>query len=132
MSWACAAMSAEESRVKLQGKVAMVTGTSPNIGAGIAGGVAEEGAKVVCVDVSADNARECAAWITGRGGEALGLTCDVTDEAQVQAAVARAREDYGGNDVLGKQPGPYGGHCHIEISTNRRDPPLTAQLLRHL
>ena len=47
--------------MRLDGKVAMVTGTSPNIGAGIAGGLAEEGAKVVGVDVIADNARECAA-----------------------------------------------------------------------
>src|SRR5258706_11520878 len=109
MSWACAAMSAEESRVKLQGKIAMVTGTSPNIGAGIAGGLAEEGAKVVCVDVSADNARECAAWITGRGGEALGLTCDVTDEAQVQAAVARAREAHGRLPVPGSNARPPRG-----------------------
>lgn len=86
--------------MRLDGKVAMVTGTSPNIGAGIAGGLAEEGAKVVCVDVSADNAQECAAWITGRGGQAIGLTCDVSDEGQVEAAVARAREAYGGIDVL--------------------------------
>ena len=66
--------------MKLEGKVAIVTGTSPNIGAGIAGGLAEEGAKVVCVDVVADNATQCADWIKGRGGEALGLACDVTDE----------------------------------------------------
>ena len=50
--------------MKLAGKVAIVTGTSPNIGGGIAGGLADEGAKVVCVDVVADNAQQCAAWIT--------------------------------------------------------------------
>jgi NAD(P)-dependent dehydrogenase (short-subunit alcohol dehydrogenase family) len=77
--------------MKLAGKVAIVTGTSPNIGGGIAEGLAAEGARVVCVDVEADNAQQCAAAITARGGQALGLTCDVTDERQVEAMVARVR-----------------------------------------
>jgi NAD(P)-dependent dehydrogenase (short-subunit alcohol dehydrogenase family) len=49
--------------VKLQGKVALVTGTSPNIGGGIAEGLADEGAKVICVDISPDNANQCAARV---------------------------------------------------------------------
>ncbi len=81
--------------MKLAGKVAIVTGTSPNIGGGIAGGLADEGARVACVDVLADNAHQCAEWITSRGGSALGLTCDVTDEAQVQAMVARVARRLG-------------------------------------
>ena len=36
--------------MKLAGKVAIVTGTSPNIGGGIAGGLADEGARVACVE----------------------------------------------------------------------------------
>jgi NAD(P)-dependent dehydrogenase (short-subunit alcohol dehydrogenase family) len=128
MSSACAATSAEESRVKLQGKVAMVTGTSPNIGAGIAGGLAEEGAKVVCVDVSADNARECAAWITGRGGEAIGLTGDVSDEAQVEDMVARAREAYGAIDVLVNNAGVLGGQSVLEMPLDRWNRQLAVNL----
>jgi NAD(P)-dependent dehydrogenase (short-subunit alcohol dehydrogenase family) len=81
--------------VKLADKVAIVTGTSPNIGGGIAEGLAAEGARVVCVDVAADNAEQCAAAIRARGGQALGVVCDVTDERQVEAMVARAREAYG-------------------------------------
>ena len=77
---------------RLAGKVVIVTGTSPNIGGGIAEGLADEGAKVVCVDVAADNAMQCADWIVRRGGDALGITCDVTDEAQVEAMVARVRD----------------------------------------
>ncbi len=118
----------KESRVKLDGKVVMVTGTSPNIGAGIAGGLADEGAKVVCVDVDAANARECAAWITGRGGQALGLTCDVTDEAQVQAAVARAREAYGGIDVLVNNAGILGGLSVLEMPLERWSRQLAVNL----
>ena len=75
--------------MKLAGKVAIVTGTSPNIGGGIAQGLADEGAAVACVDLAPENAQQCADWIKGRGGDALGITCDVTDETQVAAMVAR-------------------------------------------
>jgi NAD(P)-dependent dehydrogenase (short-subunit alcohol dehydrogenase family) len=105
--------------VKLEGKVAIVTGTSPNIGAGIAGGLAEEGAKVVCVDVSRDNAEQCAAWIGRRGGQALGVACDVTDEAQVEAMVARARAAFGGVDVLVNNAGILGGLGVLEMPLDR-------------
>src|SRR5437879_1925171 len=80
---------------RLAGKVAIVTGTSPNIGGGIAQGLADEGARVVCVDVAEDNARQCADWIAKRGGTSLGIACDVTDEGQVEAMVGRVRDAYG-------------------------------------
>jgi NAD(P)-dependent dehydrogenase (short-subunit alcohol dehydrogenase family) len=86
--------------MKLKGRVALITGTSPNICGGIAIGMAEAGALVVCVDVQPDNAHRCADSIKRRGGDALGVVCDVTDEAQVQAAIARAREAFGGVDIL--------------------------------
>ena len=78
--------------MRLAKKIAIVTGTSPNIGGGIAEGLAEEGATVVCVDVAADNATQCAEAIKRGGGEALGLACDVTDERQVEAMVASVRD----------------------------------------
>ena len=105
--------------MKLEGKVAVVTGTSPNIGGGIAEGLADEGARVVCVDVAADNAEQCAQWIRGRGGEALGIACDVTDEAQVQAMVARAAAAYGGVDVLVNNAGILGGASVLEMPLDR-------------
>src|SRR5204862_262717 len=86
--------------MKLAGKVAIVTGTSPNIGGGIAQGLADEGAAVACVDLAPENAQQCADWIKGRGGDALGIPCDVTDETQVAAMVARVRETYRGVDIL--------------------------------
>jgi NAD(P)-dependent dehydrogenase (short-subunit alcohol dehydrogenase family) len=105
--------------VKLAGKVALVTGSSPNIGAGIAGGLADEGAIVACVDVIADNAEQCAAWITRRGGRALGIACDVTDEAQVQAMVARVCAEHGGVDVLVNNAGILGGESVLEMPLER-------------
>jgi len=86
--------------VKLAGKVALITGTSPNIGAGIAEGMAAEGARIVCVDIVPQNAEQCAAAIVRGGGEALSVVCDVTDEDQVRAAVQRAGAAFGGVDIL--------------------------------
>ena len=86
--------------MKLQGKVALITGTSPNICGGIAEGMAEDGAKLVCVDVQPDNANLCADYLNKRGGQAIGVVCDVTNEDQVKAAVERARQAFGGVDIL--------------------------------
>jgi len=84
----------------LDGKVAVITGTSSNIGGGIAEVMAAEGAALVCVDINADNAADCAAAIEKAGGRAIGAAGDVTDEARVKSIVARARETYGGIDIL--------------------------------
>ena len=105
--------------MKLQGKIAIVTGTSPNIGGGIAQGLADEGATVVCVDVVPENAEQCADWIKGRGGTALGVTCDVTDEAQVEAMVARVRDTYGRVDALVNNAGILGGLSVLEMPLPR-------------
>ena len=86
--------------MKLDGKVALVTGTSPNIGGGIAEGLAAEGAAIVCVDSREENGRDCAQSIRSNGGHAIAVTCDVTNENQVAGAVATAREAFGGVDVL--------------------------------
>ena len=105
--------------MKLAGKIAIVTGTSPNIGAGIACGLADEGAKVVCVDVMAENAQQCAEWIAESGHDALGIACDVTDEAQVERMVARVRDTYGGVDVLVNNAGILGGLSVLEMPLDR-------------
>jgi NAD(P)-dependent dehydrogenase (short-subunit alcohol dehydrogenase family) len=105
--------------VRLARKIAIVTGTSPNIGGGIAEGLAEEGATVVCVDVMPDNALQCAEGIRRHGREALGLACDVTDEGQVEAMVARVRDAYGGVDILVNNAGILGGLSVLEMPVER-------------
>jgi NAD(P)-dependent dehydrogenase (short-subunit alcohol dehydrogenase family) len=86
--------------MKLENKVALVTGTSANIGGGIAEGLAAEGAAVVCVDSRRENAEDCARYLKSTGARALAATCDVTDERQVISAVAAAREAFGGIDIV--------------------------------
>ncbi len=86
--------------MKLDGKVALVTGTSPNIGGGICERLAAAGAALVCVDSRAENAADCARFINANNGRAVSVTCDVTDERQVIAAVDSARKALGGIDIL--------------------------------
>jgi NAD(P)-dependent dehydrogenase (short-subunit alcohol dehydrogenase family) len=86
--------------MRLSDKVAIVTGTSPNIGGGIAEGLAAEGATMVCVDARPENAADCANYIKATGGRAIGITCDVCDESQVAAAVNEACKTFGRIDVL--------------------------------
>ena len=86
--------------MKIKDRVAIVTGTSPNIGGGIAEGLAAEGAAIVAVDARADNANDCANYIKTSGGRALGLVCDVADEAQVKATIDAALKAFGRIDIL--------------------------------
>ena len=114
--------------MKLTGKVAIVTGTSPNIGGGIAEGLAAEGARLVCVDVAGDNAEQCAAAIRRRGGDALALVCDVTDERQVETMVARARDAYGAVDILVNNAGILGGQGVLDMPLERWQRQLAVNL----
>lgn len=86
--------------MKLTGKTALVIGTSPNIGGGIAEALADEEATVVCVDLNPAYAQGCADSIKQRGGRALGLVCDVTDESQVLATLDAAVAEFQGIDIL--------------------------------
>jgi len=85
---------------RLEGKVAIVTGASPNIGGAIARGFAAEGAKVVCTDLSGDVASVCAEKIEADGGQALALAGDVTDPQHAASVVDAALRRWGRVDVL--------------------------------
>ena len=84
----------------LDGKVALVTGTSPNIGGVLASGLAAAGARVACNDVVEATAADRVARIEAAGGEALAVPFDVTDPDGVAAGVAAVLERWGQIDVL--------------------------------
>jgi len=86
--------------VRLRDKVAIVTGTSPNIGGGIAETLASEGAHLACIDADLANANDCAKSIITAGGTAIGLRCDVTSEPDVRQAVDDIIEKFGKIDIL--------------------------------
>ena len=100
----------------LSGRVALVTGGNGGIGRGIALSLAEAGADVV---VAARNPQKTAAVvreIEERGRRAVGVSCDVTREDDVAAAVAAARDRLGGLAILVNNAGIAGGGPPAEIS----------------
>ena len=76
-------------------QVAFVTGAGQGMGRATAEAFAAAGAAVVLTDVRADTAEAAADGIVAAGGRAIGFACDVTDEDQVAAAIARTVETYG-------------------------------------
>src|SRR5918995_6981618 len=86
--------------MRLEDKVALVTGAASGIGREIARTFAREGARVVIADLDRDGADAAAGEIAAAGGAAMGVAMDVTDEAAVDAGFARGAEAYGGTDVL--------------------------------
>jgi NAD(P)-dependent dehydrogenase (short-subunit alcohol dehydrogenase family) len=85
---------------RLSGKVAVVTGGAQGIGRGIAEVFAEEDAAVAIVDWEAERAGQTAAELAARGHRVLAVEGDVSDEASVEAAIARVVSELGGLDVL--------------------------------
>jgi NAD(P)-dependent dehydrogenase (short-subunit alcohol dehydrogenase family) len=86
--------------MKLQWKVAIVTGAASGIGAHAARLFASEGATVVCVDRDHHGANAVVNEITAAGGRGLAITVDVSSEAQVREMVERTVEEFGRLDVL--------------------------------
>jgi len=86
--------------MRIGDRVAFVTGGGRGIGAATAQLMARQGAAVVVTDVDPGPAEETAAVIREAGGRALALACDVTDRAQVEAAVAQAVAGFGRLDIL--------------------------------
>lgn len=80
--------------------IALVTGASSGLGAGLGRYLAREGYRVALVARRTVELTGVAEDIESAGGEALVLTCDVTVQAQVRAAVARCREHWGPVDLL--------------------------------
>lgn len=85
---------------RLLGKVAVVTGASPNIGGALAAGLAAQGARVLCADLRLDVAQASAKRIEDAGGEAFAMAGDVTDPAHGEEVVAEAVRRWGKVDVL--------------------------------
>jgi meso-butanediol dehydrogenase/(S,S)-butanediol dehydrogenase/diacetyl reductase len=85
---------------RFEGKVALITGAASGIGRATAIRLADEGAKVACVDRAVDGAEVTAAGIRDTGGTAVAIGCDVLDLDQIRAAVERTVAELGGLDVL--------------------------------
>ena len=87
-------------KVDLQGKVALVTGGGGILCSIMAEALAECGARVVILDLKKESADRVAAAITAKGGQAIGVACNVLEKESIEAANRVIHETYGPCDIL--------------------------------
>jgi NAD(P)-dependent dehydrogenase (short-subunit alcohol dehydrogenase family) len=107
---------------RVAGKVAMVVGAGQTPGQTIGNGratavlLAREGAKVVAVDRDLDAAEETVKQVAEEGGQAVALRADVTNEPDIEAAVAATMRQFDRIDIL---------HNNVGVSIEGGDAPIT-------
>jgi dehydrogenase/reductase SDR family protein 4 len=113
----------------LSGKVALVTGSSRGIGRSIAHTMARLGAKVVVSSRKPEACDAVVAEITGEGGAAVAVPCNIGRREELEALVAAARKAYGRIDVLvcNAATNPVFGPMH-EVSDEAYDKIMTTNV----
>ena len=87
-------------RFSLDGKVAIVTGGAGGCGVEYGRGLTAAGAAVVLADLDGERAEAHAGELREQGRQAVGVRVDITDPNSAEAMVQRARDEFGGVDVL--------------------------------
>jgi 3alpha(or 20beta)-hydroxysteroid dehydrogenase len=99
---------------RLQDKVVVITGSASGIGLAATRLFAQEGAKILAIDVQGDALKHA---IPAPGPSVVPFVADVTSEAQIGQAMARADEAFGGIDVLIANAGIFGTTSSFETSS---------------
>ena len=102
--------------MKLEGKVAIVTGGGQGIGQGIVHCLAEEGADVAVVDMNRGTARKVADEVKALGRKSLAIEADVTDSKQIARLVQETIDTFGKIDILVNVVGPWGDIGQVKAS----------------
>lgn len=113
---------------RLTGKIAIVTGSSSGIGKAIALRFAEEGARVVIAARRLPLCEHVAAQIRERGGEAIVIQTDVSEEAQVDRLIVETARQCGRLDILVNNAGIGGGGRLADTSTSTFDRVINTNL----
>ena len=100
--------------MRLEGKVAIITGAAGSMGAEEARLFAREGAKVVIADVFDDDGMQVEAEIAEAGGEATYMHADVTSEDNWERLISETVSQYGRLDILVNNAGVSGGSPEID------------------
>ena len=103
--------------MKLENKVALITGASKGIGKGIGINFSKEGAKVVLASRSMDLLSAVADEINSSGGEALALPVDVRSPEQLQEIVDKTAAEYGRLDIMVNNAGISMAHPSEDLSS---------------
>lgn len=114
--------------MRLNDKVALITGAASGIGRETALLFAQEGASVVVVDVDDKNGRETVATIEGKGGKALFVHADVSRAGECQQMIAAAEKQFGKLNVLFNNAGIMHSQDDDVISTEEKIWDLTMNI----
>ena len=106
---------------KLRGKVAVVTGAGMGIGRAIGQAFSAEGAKVALWDINGATVAEAAEELRRSGGEALGMTVDVTDVNQVDRVMGTVATEWGRIDILVNNAGGGGSVSGLGVTDEQWD-----------
>lgn len=110
-----------EAGKRLSGRTVLVTGGSSGIGAGIAAGMAAEGARLVVAGRDIDRARMISAAITANGGEAIAVRMDVTIRDEVAEGIAAAVNSFGRLDAYFNNAGINSPKPFLEVDQDNWD-----------
>lgn len=111
------------------GEVALVTGAGGGIGLATAEAFAKAGASVILADRDEETIGKAAEGLRAAGHNAIGVTCDVTDTAQVEAMIGRAVSTYGRLDAAFNNAGVNSeGAAFLETSDDEFDRVLNVNL----
>jgi NAD(P)-dependent dehydrogenase (short-subunit alcohol dehydrogenase family) len=100
-------------------KVVVITGAASGIGEACAIRFAEEGANIVCLDISVKANQKIAAQCREFGVEAIALHCDVTDPVSIKTALMATMEKWSRIDTLVCSAGIYTGSPLLDVSLNQ-------------
>ena len=109
-------------------RVAVVTGAARGIGAATAVRLAAEGRAVAVLDLDEAACKDTVEKITAAGGTAIAVGADVSDEAQVEAAVARVVEELGAPTILVNNAGVLRDNLLFKMSVSDWDTVLNVHL----
>jgi len=98
------------------GRIAVITGGGRGFGQAFGEALARRGVRVVLADIDSAAAEEAAAQLRAGGGAALAVPCDVADEAQVTAAMARVVTEHGGIDILINNAGLHSAAYNLPMA----------------
>ncbi|MFA5876706.1 MAG: SDR family oxidoreductase [Candidatus Margulisiibacteriota bacterium] len=114
--------------MRLQNKIAIITGAGSGIGQGVALAFIEEGAKVIVADWSEEGGIETMEQIKKAGGEAIFVKTDVSKKADIEQMVKICLDNFGRVDILVNNAGVYKSGNFHEISEEDWDTVLDINL----